>query len=146
MEDRKFQLVHGDPYRRYRVNAIETASPLMLVVMLYSEAIKMCEQALLDFGKNKESVHNKLIRAQKIVTELTVALNMDAGGELSQNLKSLYLYLHMRLVEANVENNREKVEEALRILRELREAWEHVTVEQRRDIVRRAGHLKPADE
>ena len=122
----------ANPYRQYLVNKVETASPLMLIIMLYDEAIKMCTLAVEDMGTNKESVHNKLIKAQKIITELTVSLNMDAGGEVAENLKSLYVYLHMRLVESNIENSADKVNEVLRILKDLREAWHTVNQENRK--------------
>jgi flagellar protein FliS len=130
-----------NPYRQYLVNKVETASPLMLIIMLYDECIKMCEQAKADIGKNKESVHNKLIKAQKIITELTVSLNMDQGGEVAENLKALYVYLHMRLVEANIENNASKIDEALRIMRELREAWHTVNQENRKLMLQQGGGL-----
>lgn len=141
MEQKPFPTYAGNPYAKYKTNSVETASPLMLVLMLYDEAIKMCKTAVNDFGKNKETVHNKLIKAQKIITELTVALNPDVGGELVENLKALYIYMHMRLVEANVENDKKKIEEILNLLVELREAWKHVSTEQRKNIVRQAGHI-----
>jgi len=128
-----------DPGKKYLKNVIETATPLMLIIMLYDEAIKMCQQASHDMGINKENVHKRLIKAQKIVTELTVALNMEAGGEIAENLKSIYIYLHKRLVEANVENNRAKVDEVARILRELREAWVTVNQESRKSALRQSG-------
>lgn len=130
-----------NPYAKYKTNSVETASPLMLVLMLYDEAIKMCGMALAGFGKDKENVHNKLIKAQKIVTELTVALNPEVGGELVENLKALYIYMHMRLVEANVEKDKSKINEVLNLLIELREAWKHVSTEQRKNIVRQSGHI-----
>lgn len=129
----------GNPYRQYLVNKVETASPLMLIIMLYDESIKMCSLAMEDMGRNKESVHNKLIKAQKIITELTVSLNMDAGGEVAENLKALYVYLHMRLVEANIENNSGKVEEVLKILKDLREAWHTVNQENRKIMLRQTS-------
>jgi len=131
----------SDPYRKYLRNAVETATPLMLIIMLYDEAIKMCTLAAQDMGVNKESVHNKLIKAQKIVTELTVSLNMDQGGEVAQNLKSIYIYLHMRLVEANIENDRGKVEEVLRILKDLREAWHIVNQQNRKNMLQQTGGI-----
>lgn len=130
-----------NPYRQYLVNKVETATPLMLVIMLYDEAIKMCVMARADLGKDKESVHNKLVKAQKIVTELTVSLNMESGGDIADNLKSLYVYLHMRLVEANIENNGEKIDEALKILRELREAWNVVNQESRKMMLQQTGRV-----
>jgi flagellar protein FliS len=131
----------GNPYRSYLRNSIETATPLMLIIMLYDEAIKMCALASQDIGINKESVHNKLIKAQKIVTELTVSLNMEAGGEVAENLKSIYIYLHMRLVEANIENDKEKVNEVHRILKDLREAWHIVNQQNRRSILQQGGGI-----
>lgn len=130
-----------DPYRQYSVNRIETASPMMLIIMLYDEAVKCCQIAIQDMGKNKENVHNKLIKAQKIVTELTVSLNMEAGGEIAENLRSIYLYLHMRLVEGNIENNANKVEEVLSIMKDLREAWQIVNQQNRKGMLNDEGGL-----
>lgn len=131
----------NDPYRKYLRNAVETATPLMLIIMLYDEAIKMCSLAIKDMGVSRESVHNKLIKAQKIVTELTVSLNMEQGGEVAQNLKSIYIYLHMRLVEANIENDKGKTEEALRILKDLREAWHIVNQQNRKNLLQQSGGI-----
>lgn len=128
-------------YRQYLRNKVETATPLMLIIMLYDEAIKMCQLARQNMGSNKEEVHNNLIKAQKIVTELTVSLNMDAGGEVAENLKSIYVYLHMRLVEANIENSNEKIDEALQILKDLREAWHIVNQENRKNMLHHTGGI-----
>ena len=141
MENNPSYAYPGNPYRKYLRNAVETATPLMLIIMLYDEAIKMCNLASQDMGVNKESVHNKLIKAQKIVTELTVSLNMDAGGEVAENLKSIYIYLHMRLVEANIENNKEKVNEVARILKDLRDAWHIVNQQNRKSLLQSQGGI-----
>lgn len=131
----------GSPHKQYMKNVVETATPLMLIIMLYDEAIKMCAMAIADMGKNKESVHNKLIKAQKIVTELTIALNTEAGGEVAENLKSIYLYVHMKLVEGNIENNVQKVEESMKILKELREAWTTINQQNRKLQLSQTGQI-----
>ena len=141
MEQKPTHTGPGNPYRKSLLGAVETATPLMLIIMLYDEAIKMCTLAMGDMGANKESVHNKLIKAQKIVTELTVSLNMESGGEVAETLKSIYIYLHMRLVEANIENSKEKVEEAMRILKDLREAWHVVNQQHRKSLLEQAGGI-----
>ena len=128
-------------HQHYVKNAVETATPLMLIIMLYDEAVKMCQLAAQDMGSDNESVHNKLIKAQKIITELTVSLNMDAGGEVAENLKSIYVYAHMRLVEANIEKNKAKVEEVLKIMKELREAWNIVNQENRKNMLQQTGSI-----
>ena len=66
---------------------------------------------------------------------------MDQGGEVAENLKALYVYLHMRLVEANIENNTVKIDEVLHIMKDLREAWHTVNQENRKIILQQGGGL-----
>lgn len=127
----------NDPYKRYQLNAIETASPLMLIIMLYDEAIKCLKYAKVDMiNKNKEGQNSKLIKVQKIITELTASLNMEAGGTIAQNLKSLYNYMHSSLVDANINNKPEKIDEIHNLLVELRSAWHKVNTEQRKNLLK----------
>lgn len=129
----------SNPHQAYMKNVVDTATPLMLIIMLYDEAIRMCTLALGEMGKNKESVHNKLIKAQKILTELTVALNMDAGGEVAENLRAIYVYAHAKLVEGNIDNDSAKVEEVLKILKELRSAWHTINQENRKILLQQSS-------
>lgn len=131
----------GSPHSQYKKNVVETATPLMLIIMLYDEAIRMCTLAIADMNIEKESVHKKLIKAQKILTELTVALNMESGGEVAENLKSIYVYAHTKLVEGNIENNKEKVEEVLKMLKELRSAWHTINQENRKILLQQTTNF-----
>ncbi len=127
----------NDPYKQYQMNAIETASPLMLIIMLYDEAIKCLKYAKIDMlNKNKEGQNAKLIKVQKILTELTVSLNMEAGGTIAQNLKALYTYMHSSLVDANINNKPEKIDEIHHLLVELRSSWHKVSMEQRKGLIK----------
>lgn len=131
----------GSPHSQYKKNVVDTATPLMLIIMLYDEAIRMCTLAIADMNIDKESVHKKLIKAQKILTELTVALNMESGGEVAENLKSIYVYAHTKLVEGNVENNKGKVEEVLKMLKELRSAWHTINQENRKMLLQQTSNF-----
>ncbi len=92
--------------------------------MLYDGAISFMEQgkaamARCDFDKQ----NTYLQRAQKIVVELMSCLDMERGGEISQNLKALYGYAFTELVQANIHSRPEHVDHALRVFTQIRESW-----------------------
>ena len=73
--------------RTYRTNAILTASPGQLVLLLFDAALnslaiarKACDEAPAD-PRKLEVVHTQLVKAQKIIAELQGTLNLEAGGE-----------------------------------------------------------------
>ena len=90
----------------YQSQAVGTAGPLQLVLMLYDRAlaaIARSEWAL----KNKELssielAHRELTRAQDIVTELMLSLDHDLGGEISTSLNSIYQFCLDQLTQANL--------------------------------------------
>lgn len=61
-----------------------------------------------------------------IVGGLNEALDMDKGGELAVNLRSLYQYINRRLLEASLENNHEMLEEVATLMRDIKEAWDAI--------------------
>src|ERR1043166_9541954 len=94
--------------RTYRANAILTASPGQLVLMLYDGALKALAIGLDAFNQPEEetrrieAINAQLLKAQAIVRELQSGLNFEAGGEFAQTMNRLYEYHHRRLFEANV--------------------------------------------
>lgn len=116
----------ANPYENYRRTQIETASPGRLLLMLYEGALKNLRLAQASIGAKKiNQAHNHLIKAQEIVTELNLDLNMDAG-DIAKNLRNLYVYIHQRLVEANIKKDAEIIQEAIDLLSELKEAWDAI--------------------
>jgi flagellar protein FliS len=116
------------PWESYRKIAAQTASPGQLVLMLYDGAIKFLEHALTGFDHSdpklfNQTINNNIVRAQAIIHEMNGNLNMHAGGEVADNFRRLYSYLHRRLREANITKRREPVDEALTRLRVLRDSW-----------------------
>ena len=116
------------PWDSYRKVATQTASPAHLVLMLYDGAIGFLERALAGFDcadplQLNQSVNNNILRAQAIIQEMNANLNMEAGGEISDNFRRLYNYFHARLREANLKKRREPVQEILMRLRVLRDSW-----------------------
>src|ERR1700735_360521 len=114
------------PWESYRKIAAQTATQGQLVLMLYDGAIRFLETALTGFEYKdplqfNETINNNVIRAQAIIHEMNGTLNMKAGGEVAENFRRLYSYLHRRLREANMAKKREPIEEALARLKTLRD-------------------------
>ncbi|OAM92851.1 flagellar protein FliS [Pelosinus fermentans] len=116
----------ANPYDHYKRVQVETASQGRLILMLYAGALKNLRNAQ-NYIQQKDvsGAHRMLMKTQDIIKELNITLNMNAG-EISNNLRNLYLYMLQRLVEANVNKDAEKIEEVIELLTTLKEAWDAV--------------------
>lgn len=131
--------------RTYRANAILTASPGQLVLMLYDGALKALAIARDAFSwpeepRRIEVIHQQLLKAQAIVNELQSGLNLEAGGEFAQTMHRLYDYHARRLFEANLRKQVEPVIEVERLLKEVRDAWAEMLA--RHDSVQPVEHVR----
>lgn len=122
--------------RTYRANAVLTASPGQLVLMLYDGALKAMAIAREAFTLPEDDVsriqiiNTQLLKAQNILAELQSGLNMEAGGEFARTMYRLYDYHTRRLTEANIRKQVQPVEEVERLVRELRDAWAQMLTQQ----------------
>jgi flagellar protein FliS len=117
----------NNPYAQYRETEISTANQGKLIVMLYDGAIRFLNLALEALPNKKyDVVNNNILKAQDIVTELMLSLNMEAGGQVSQNLFSLYVYMKKKLIESNIKKESDGIDEVLKYLKELRAAWDQI--------------------
>ncbi|WP_031518062.1 flagellar export chaperone FliS [Desulfofalx alkaliphila] len=111
-----------NPYAQYQQNAVNSADPGQLTLMLYNGALKFNKQAMVQLeAKNIEQTNYYIQRVQDIITELMVSLNQEY--EISKNLLSLYDYINRRLVDANVKKDMAILEEVQGMLEELRNTW-----------------------
>jgi flagellar secretion chaperone FliS len=112
------------PSQEYLKTKVMTASPEMLTLMLWDGAIRFAEQgkdAILK--KDIEGSYKSLVRAQRIMTELTTNLKHDMNPDLCGKLAALYNFIYRRLVDANLTKNVQLVDDALEIMRHQRETW-----------------------
>jgi flagellar secretion chaperone FliS len=116
-----------NPYEQYRQAKVGTASQGALILMLYDAVLKNLRLACSGIEQKKFSEANTcLLRAQEIVSELNVTLNMDAG-EVAQNLRSLYVFINMHLIKANMKKDVTMIHDVIEILSSLKEAWEEIS-------------------
>lgn len=122
----------ANAYRNVGVEtAVAGADPHQLVGLLYQAlmqslgATKLCMQAGDIPGKGKA-----ITRAVRLIEEgLKAGLNDAKGGELAANLRGLYDYCIVVLSEANLKNDVKKVEEVIRLLQPVAQAWTDIKAE-----------------
>jgi flagellar protein FliS len=111
----------------YQENRVMTQTPGRVVVMLYEGAIKFLKQATAELEAGKYIEKGKSInRAVDIIQELNITLNMEAGGEIAQNLRRLYAFMQERLFQANIRKDAGMIRETIKLLEELDEGWKAV--------------------
>lgn len=112
----------NNPYDKYRQNSVFTASGEELTLMLYEGALKFCNQAMIALENKEYAKTNEMIlKVENIIREFQITL--DKKYEISEQLNTIYDYLHERLVKANMEKDLEILEEVRSHLRELRDTW-----------------------
>lgn len=126
-------MLNKNPYAAYTQSALETevmvASPHKLILMLFDGAIQAIANARRFLQEKNIPEKGRMIsKAIAIVDEgLRLSLNKEVGGELAEQLDALYEYVSNTLLEANLNNDDDKLEQASRLLGELRDAWEQIS-------------------
>jgi flagellar secretion chaperone FliS len=107
------------------------ASPLELVRALYRGAIQAVSVARTSLANGQIRERSAAItKACAIIQELTVSLNREEGGDIAANLAELYVYIHKRLGDANIEQSDAPLAETEKLLSTLLEAWCQLPEEQ----------------
>ena len=119
---------HGfaSAYARVGVEtSVNSASAHKLIELLFNgfmDAIVLARGAMR--ARQIETKGNAIGRAARIVEEgLKAGLNLEAGGRLAADLDSLYAYVGLRLLQANLRNDEAALDECVRLIGPLRDAW-----------------------
>lgn len=120
--------------QQYANNYIETsvteANPFRLVKLLYEAGIKNLSVAKVFIEqKNIEKKADHFNKVISILHGLKAGLDMKAGGEVAQNLMSLYDYMVMRTFQASAKNDLEVLDEVLTLFKDLNDAWDQLPIE-----------------
>ena len=112
----------------YQKTAVSTQNKGRLIVMLYDGAIRFLRQAIRDLEANDFAAKGRNIaKAQDIILELNTVLDMDTGGEIAQNLRSLYNFMLRHLSQANLKCDTQMVREVISLLEDLNQSWRAIT-------------------
>lgn len=120
--------------KTYTQNSISGTAdtPHQLVSAIFRQLLGNMAAAKGAIAQNDIEKRNSLInKATSLIAVLEDSLDFELGGELSNNLASLYEYCSLLLFKANIENNAEKLEEAIQIILPLKSAWDQIPTEER---------------
>lgn len=115
----------GSAVDRYRVIQQATITPGELLLALYDGLFRFMNGARYCLEKNeKAKAREFLSKSHAILAELYTALDHSVNPALCANLASVYDFSMARLMDASREANVEYLEEVVRVLTPLREAWQ----------------------
>lgn len=108
---------------QYRSIQADTVPPEDRVALLYDGARRFVDQAMQALqAENHSEVSNYVGKAQRILEELSGALNFEAG-EMAENLFLLYEYWTWRLGQGVVKQEPEAFKEVSAALMDMHGAW-----------------------
>ncbi len=108
----------------YFQTQVNTTSQGQLLLMLYDGAIKFLRQAKERMQERDYANKGILIsKAIDVISELDSSLNIQRGGDIAQNLHNLYFFCNTRLLQANMKMDQGLLDEVIKILGGLREAF-----------------------
>jgi flagellar protein FliS len=111
----------------YLETEVRTATPQKLRLLLIEGAIRFAEAARYAWQKNDfEEGCEAMIRSQNVVTELMTSVNRDDNPELAKKVIGIYLYVFRTLLDAAMNHDEQKLDDALRVLQEERKTWQEV--------------------
>ncbi len=113
-----------EEYRKVQVN---TADRVRIVSLLFDGAVnflKMGREAMERGDIASKGLY--LGKATAIIGELSSSLDMNAGGEISPNLKRLYDFVLDRIFHANMRNDSDAVDVAIRVIDMIRDGWKEI--------------------
>lgn len=112
-------------YNSYVNSSIQTASKAELTLMLYDGAIKFANIAKMGLEeKNFEKVNTNIQKAERIYEHLLMTL--DPKYNVAKDFENVYRCILQFLLDANLKKDKEKLEQALSYMREMRDTWKEV--------------------
>jgi flagellar biosynthetic protein FliS len=116
-----------DAARLYRERAIEGASPARILRMLLEGALRRIDKAVAaDPCDPRSSFVADLGRAEEIVTELGLAIDVEKAPELSRRTLALYEFVGTRIRTAVATRNAGPALEAREVMARLHDAWRRI--------------------
>lgn len=111
----------------YLATQVTTTSQGQLLIMLYDAGIKFLRQAR-EYMIAKDYAKKGILisRAMDIITELASSLNKERGGQIAENLQSLYTFCNIELAKANMKMDTKKIDDVVNILSNIRDAYSQI--------------------
>jgi len=113
-------------------NDLAVADPHRVIQLLMQGSLE-------NMAKAKGAIERKdyvqksqtMSKAMSIITALQHSLDMNVGGDLSENLWSLYDFMVNHLMQASRENSLEKIDDVIEIMLQIKSGWDAIPVSER---------------
>lgn len=126
----------NNPYSNYQKTQVTTASQEKILLMLYEGAIRFVKHADKAMAEKNLADKGKYIsKATAILSELMATLDFKVGGQLAVDLENLYVFMIDKLIDGNINNDRESIAVVEKLLKTLYSAWKDVIENPREDGV-----------
>ncbi|MFN3865152.1 MAG: flagellar export chaperone FliS [Demequina sp.] len=114
---------------RYLDDAVATAAPATLLLMVYDRLVRDLERAEAALRDGRRDLANtELLHAQDILAELSATLDCEVWDGADQ-LLGLYTFITTTLIDANITGDMDKVVACRGLVEPLREAWQQAARE-----------------
>ncbi|KGJ91390.1 flagellar export chaperone FliS [Colwellia psychrerythraea] len=122
-------------YQQTTKSTAQQASPYQLVAMLFQKLLGNIATAKGAISQNNfEKKGTELSNAIAIIGVLEGSLDFKEGGEVSENLASLYKFCSEQLLVASTNNDSDKLEEVIQILLPIKAGWDSIPLENQTQV------------
>ena len=117
-------------YQQVNKSSAQEASPYQLVALLFQKLLDNIATAKgaitqKDYAKKGAELSNAIA----IIGVLESSLDFKQGGEISNNLASIYLYCSEQLLTASIDNDIDKLNEVAQILIPIKSGWDNIPLD-----------------
>jgi flagellar protein FliS len=121
-------MTYNKALESYNQMNLNVDRPEKLILMLYEGAFRFAHFAkkAIKEGDIEKKVHY-IVKVSNIFIELINILDYEKGGDIAYYLNGLYTHQLKLLAKANAENKEEYLDDVIRVLKGLIEAWKEET-------------------
>lgn len=117
-------------YQQVNKSSAQEASPYQLVALLFQKLLDNIATAKgaitqKDYAKKGAELSNAIA----IIGVLESSLDFKQGGEISNNLASIYLYCSEQLLAASIDNDIDKLNEVAQTLIPIKSGWDNIPLD-----------------
>jgi flagellar protein FliS len=122
-------------YQQVNKSTAQQASPYQLVALLFQKLldnIATAKGAITQ--KNYAKKGAEISNAISIIGVLQASLDFKQGGEISNNLASIYVYCSEQLLAASLSNDIDKLNEIAQILIPIKSGWDNIPLDTQQEV------------